>query len=482
MYDVIIIGGGVIGAAVARRLARCPLKVAVLEAQNDVANGTTKANSAIIHAGYDPEPGTLMARLNVEGNRMMGPLCEELDVPFRRTGSLVLAFGADQQPRLEELYRRGTANGVPGLRLLSGNEARELEPNLSQEVTGALLAPSAGIVDPWGLALALLENAVTNGVELFRRCPVTAVKADGDAFVLTTPQGDFAARYVINAAGVDADKVRALLESPDYTVHPNRGEYYLLDKTEGKQVSRVIFQCPGPEGKGVLVAPTVHGNLLVGPNAEAVEDRRDLGNTADALDFVRRRALQSVPGLNLRQNIRNFSGIRANTDRGDFVIETSPSHPHWLDLAGICSPGLSSAPAIADYAARLLAEQGLPLEEKPDFQPRRQAVPRFRELNAEQRAELIQKDPRFGRVICRCETVTEGEIVAALHSPVPACSINGIKRRCNAGMGRCQGGFCGPRVQEIIARELGVPMTDVLMDQDGTWVLACETKTGKEEG
>lgn len=482
MYDVIIIGGGVIGAAVARRLARCPLKVAVLEAQNDVANGTTKANSAIIHAGYDPEPGTLMARLNVEGNRMMGPLCEELDVPFRRTGSLVLAFGTDQQPKLEELYRRGTANGVPGLRLLSGNEARELEPNLSQEVTGALLAPSAGIVDPWGLALALLENAVTNGVELFRRCPVTAVKAEGDAFVLTTPQGDFAARYVINAAGVDADKVRALLESPDYTVHPNRGEYYLLDKTEGNQVSRVIFQCPGPEGKGVLVAPTVHGNLLVGPNAEAVEDRRDLGNTADALDFVRRRALQSIPGLNLRQNIRNFSGIRANTDRGDFVIETSPSHPHWLDLAGICSPGLSSAPAIADYAARLLAEQGLPLEEKPDFRPRRQAVPRFRELNAEQRAALIRKDPRFGRVICRCETVTEGEIVAALHSPVPACSINGIKRRCNAGMGRCQGGFCGPRVQEIIARELGVPMTDVLMDQDGTWVLACETKTGKEEG
>ena len=228
------------------------------------------------------------------------------------------------------------------------------------------------------------------------------------------------------------------------------------------------------------MAPTVHGNLLVGPNAEAVTDRRDLGNTADALDFVRRRALQSVPELNLRQNIRNFSGIRANTDRGDFVIETSKAHPHWLDLAGICSPGLSSAPAIADYAAELLAEEGLSLEEKPDFNPRRQAVPRFRELNPEQRAELIQKDPRFGRVICRCETVTEGEIVAALHSPVPAWTINGVKRRCNAGMGRCQGGFCGPRVQEIIARELGIPMTDVLMDQDGTWVLARETKTGKE--
>ena len=480
MYDVIIIGCGVIGAATARRLARCRGKVAVLEAQNDVANGTTKANSAIVHAGYDPEPGTLMARLNVEGNWQMGDLCAELDVPFRRTGSLVLAFGADQQPKLEELYRRGAANGVPGLQLLTGEEARQLEPSLSEAVTGALLAPSAGIVDPWGLALALIENAVTNGVELYRRCPVTAVREEEGHFVLTTPRGEFTARYVINAAGVDADKVHALLETPDFTVHPNRGEYYLLDKSEGQTVSRVIFQCPGPEGKGVLVAPTVHGNLLVGPNAEAVTDRRDLGNTADALDFVRRRAMQSVPELNLRQNIRNFSGIRANTDRGDFVIEKSKTNPHWLDLAGICSPGLSSAPAIADYAAELLAAEGLSLEEKPDFNPRRQAVPRFRELNAAQRAELIQKDPRFGRVICRCETVTEGEIVAALHSPVPAWTINGVKRRCNAGMGRCQGGFCGPRVQEIIARELGIPMTDVLMDQDGTWVLAWETKTGKE--
>ena len=480
MYDVIIIGCGVIGAAAARRLARCRLKVAVLEAQNDVANGTTKANSAIIHAGYDPEPGTLMARLNVEGNRQMGDLCKELDVPFKRTGSLVLAFSPDQQPKLEELYRRGTANGVPGLQLLSGEEARQLEPNLSAEVTGALLAPSAGIVDPWGLALALIENAVTNGVELHRSCPVTAVGEENGVFVLNTPKGEFSARYVINAAGVDADRVHALLETPDFETKPSRGEYYLLDKTEGKRVSRVIFQCPGPEGKGVLVAPTVHGNLLAGPNAEPVEDRRDLGTTADALDFVRRRAMQSVPGLDLRQNIRNFSGIRANTGRGDFVIEASEAHPHWLDLAGICSPGLSSAPAIADYAAELLEKAGLQMEENPDFDPRRPAVPRFRELNAEQRAELIQKDPRFGRVICRCETVTEGEIVAALHSPVPACSINGIKRRSNAGMGRCQGGFCGPRVQEIIARELGVPMTDVLMDQDGTWVLACETKTGKE--
>ena len=479
MYDVIIIGCGVTGAAMARRLARCRLKTAVLEAGNDVANGTTKANSAIVHAGYDPEPGSLMARLNVEGNRQMEALCAELDVPFKRTGSLVLAFAPDQRPALDELYRRGKANGVPGLRLLTGEEARALEPGLSDEVCAALLAPTAGILDPWGLALALIENAVQNGVELHRSCPVTAVEERDGAFVLATPEGEFRARYVVNAAGVDADRVHALLEPPPFTTRPSRGSYYLLDKEEGGRVGRVIFQCPGPLGKGVLVAPTVHGNLIVGPDAEAVRDRRDLGTPAASLDFVRRRAVQSVPGLDLRQNIRNFAGIRAVTDRGDFVIETSAAYPRWLDLAGICSPGLTSAPAIADYGAQLLAKAGLTLAEKPDFDPRRPAAPRFRELDAAQRARLIEKDPRYGRIICRCETVTEGEIVAALHSPVPAVSINGVKRRCNAGMGRCQGGFCAPRVQEIIARELGVDMTDVLMDQQGTWVLACETKTGK---
>lgn len=482
MYDVIIIGCGVTGAAMARHLARYRLRVAVLEAGNDVANGTTKANSAIIHAGYDPEPGTLMARLNVEGNRQMEALCAELDVPFKRTGSLVLAFGPAQHPKLEELYRRGKANGVPGLRLLDGDEARALEPQLSKEVTAALLAPTAGIVDPWGLALALAENAVENGVELYRSCPVTGVRPEGDGFALATPRGQYRARYVVNAAGVDADRVHALLEPPPFTTRPSRGSYYLLDKEEGGRVGRVIFQCPGPEGKGVLVAPTVHGNLIAGPDAQPVEDRRDLGTPAASLDFVRRRALQSVPGLDLRRNIRNFAGIRANTDRGDFVLEASAAHPHWIDLAGVCSPGLTSAPAIAGYGAGLLEKAGLPLDPAPDFRPRRRAVPRFRELDAEQRAALIAKDPRFGRVVCRCETVTEGEIVAALHSPVPALSINGVKRRCNAGMGRCQGGFCGPRVQEIIARELGVPMTRVPMDQEGTWVLACETKTGKEAG
>ena len=477
MYDVVIIGCGVVGAAAAYELARYKLRVAVLEAANDIAAGTTKANSAIIHAGYDPEPGTLMAKLNGEGNRLAGEICEKLQVPFKRVGSLVVAFSADQLPTLHRLYHQGQENGVPGLALLTGEEARALEPGLSEEVCGALLAPSAGVIDPWGFAIAMAETAVRGGVELRRDCPVTGIEDTGAGFVLHTPAGDVAARFVLNAAGVDADRVHEMLEPNDWETLPSRGEYYLLDKSEHDRVSRVIFQCPGPEGKGVLVAPTVHGNLICGPNAEAVEDRRDLGNTAAGMAEVRAKASRSVPGIQWRQNIRNFAGLRANTTRDDFIIEESKAHPGFIDLAGIKSPGLSSAPAIAKMAARMLAAGGLALEPDPDFVDRREHIV-FKELSAGEKNELIRKDPRYGRVVCRCETITEGEIVAALHSPIPPRSINGVKRRCNAGMGRCQGGFCGPRVQEIIARELGLDQTEVLLDQAGSTILTGRTKTG----
>ena len=481
MYDVVIIGCGVVGAATAYRLARYRLRTLVLEANNDVANATTKANSAILHAGYDPEPGTKMAALNVEGNRMALDICRKLDVPVRQTGSMVLAFAPEQLPHLQMLYDRGVANGVPGLELLSGDAARALEPNLSEKVCGALLAPSAAVVDPWGLALAMIEVAVQNGVELRRSAPVTGIRPkEGGGFVLATPKGEVETRFVVNAAGVDADRVHRLLEPIPWQTRPNRGEYYLLDKSEGGRVSRVIFQCPGPEGKGVLVAPTVHGNLIVGPNAEPVTDRRDLGNTAAGLAFVKARAVQSVPSIRFGENIRNFSGIRANTDQSDFIIQWSENHPGFLDLAGIKSPGLTSAPAIGKLAADMLGEAGLPLAEKPDFIDERHVV-RFRHASPAEKAALIAKDPRYGRVICRCETITEGEILDAIHSPVGATTVNGVKRRCNAGMGRCQGGFCGPRVQAILARELGVSPTEILMDQAGSWVLCGETKQSVTE-
>ena len=476
MYDVVIIGCGVVGAATAYRLARYALRTLVLEAGNDVANATTKANSAILHAGYDPEPGTRMAALNVEGNRMALEICRKLDVPVRQTGSMVLAFTPEQLPHLRTLYDRGIANGVPGLELLTGDQARALEPNLSGQVCGALLAPTAAVVDPWGLALAMIEVAVQNGVELRRFSPVTGIRPRPEGgFVLTTPQGEVETRFVVNAAGVDADRVHRLLEPIPWQTLPSRGEYYLLDKTEGNRVSRVIFQCPGPEGKGVLVAPTVHGNLIVGPNAEPVTDRRDLGNTAAGLAFVKSRAAQSVPSIQFGENIRNFSGIRANTDRSDFIIGWSGQFPGFLDLAGIRSPGLTSAPAIGKLAAELLGEAGLPLTEQPEFVDERHMV-RFRLASPEEKAALIAGNPAYGRVICRCETITEGEILDAIHSPVPATTVNGVKRRCNAGMGRCQGGFCGPRVQAILARELGVSPTEILMDQAGSWVLCGETK------
>lgn len=475
-YDVIIIGCGVVGASCAYTLAQHALRVGVLEASNDVANGTTKANSAIVHAGYDPLPGTNMARLNVLGTAMMGPLCARLDVPYRNNGSLVLSLSEEDDETLRELYARGLANGVPGLVLLDRAQTLTLEPNLSPEVRGALYAPSAGIVNPWELCYAMAETAVRNGAELHLSAPVTAIERLDGGFRLRTPKGDFTARFVVNCAGTLADRVSAMAGDRSFTTRPAKGEYFLLDKSEGHRVEHVIFQCPSRLGKGVLVTPTVHGNLLVGPNSSPA-DPEDTANSAEGMAFVRSSALRSVPGINFRDNIRNFAGVRANTDRDDFIIEESAAVPGFIQAAGIKSPGLSAAPAIGPEVLALLKRAGLEARKKDDLIDSRKRI-RFHELSEAEKNELIRQDPRYGRVICRCETVTEGEIVASLHTPIPPVSVNGVKRRVGAGMGRCQGGFCGPRVQEIIARELGLDPTQVLMDWEGTWVLCGETKGG----
>ena len=475
-YDVIIIGCGVVGASCAYTLAQYALRVGVLEASNDVANGTTKANSAIVHAGYDPLPGTNMARLNVLGTAMMGPLCARLDVPYRNNGSLVLSLSEEDDDTLRELYERGIANGVPGLALLDRAQALALEPNLSPALRGALYAPSAGIVNPWELCYAMAETAVRNGAELHLSAPVTAIERLDGGFRLRTPKGDFTARYVVNCAGTLADSVSAMAGDRSFTVRPAKGEYFLLDKSEGHRVEHVIFQCPSKLGKGVLVTPTVHGNLLVGPNASPAGPE-DTANSAEGLAFVRSSALRSVPGINFRDNIRNFAGVRANTDRDDFIIEESAAAPGFIQAAGIKSPGLSAAPAIGPEVLALLERAGLEARKKDGVVDSRKRI-RFHELTDAEKNEMIRKDPRWGRVICRCETVTEGEIAASLHTPIPPVSVNGVKRRVGAGMGRCQGGFCGPRVQEIIARELGLDPTQVLMDWEGTWVLCGETKGG----
>lgn len=476
MYDVLIIGCGVIGAACAYELSKYDLSVCVLEKSNDVANGTTKANSAIVHAGYDPHPGTNMARLNVEGNRLMGELCEKLDVPFKRIGSHVLAFSEADLKTIEVLYDRGVKNGVPGLKLLTAEEVRAMEPNLADTVLGSLWAPSAGVISPWELTLAMAEVAVRNGVQLVLEAPVTAIEKKDGGFAVTTDKGVFEGRFVLNAAGVHCADVAELIADKEFTIQPNRGEYFLLDKSEGTRVNSTIFQCPNEKGKGVLVSPTVHGNLIVGPDAVNVSDPDNTKNTAEGLDFVRTMSVKSVPSLSFRDNIRNFTGIRANHSSDDFLIGESKTVPGLFNLAGIKSPGLSSAPAIALEAVAYLKEK-LNLKEKADFCDGRKVI-RFKQLSSEERNAVIAKDPRYGRVICRCETITEGEIVAAIHSPVPPTSINGVKRRVGAGMGRCQGGFCGPRVQEILARELGVPMDRILMDGPGSYILTQQTKGG----
>lgn len=349
-----------------------------------------------------------------------------------------------------------------------------MEPNLSDAVRGALYAPSAAVVEPWDLALALAEAAVQNGAELHLETAVTGAEPIEGGWRLHTSGGDVDARAVVNAAGVESDTVAAFAGAPGFTVTPNRGEYYLLDKSQGGLVHHVIFQCPNKDGKGVLVSPTVHGNLIVGPNAEPAE-RGDTATCAAALAFVREKAAKSVPGVSFRDNIRNFAGVRANSDRSDFVIAATASG--FITLGGIKSPGLSSAPAIAEDALKLLAEAGIPFEKKERFVCSRKKK-RFNQMTPEQKAEAIRENPLYGRVICRCETVTEGEIVDALHRPIPPRTIDGVKRRCTAGMGRCQGGFCGPRVHEIIARELGIPQQEVLKDRAGSYIITGRTKEG----
>lgn len=479
MFDVTIIGCGVVGASVAYQLSKYDLRVLILEKENDVAMGTTKANSAIVHAGYDPESGTLMAQLNVRGSERMEALCEELSVKYKRIGSLVLAFDEQDLSHIQKLYENGVRNGVPGLKLLTGEEVRAMEPNLADNVCGALSAPSAAIIDPWGLCIAEAEVAVQNGVELKLSSAVTGLEDRGSSLLLHTTSGDYETRYVVNCAGGYAHEIAEMLGHKEWDAYPNRGEYYLLDKSSGDLVHHVIFQCPSAAGKGVLVAPTVHGNLIVGPNAVDVPSPDSRETTLAGLDNVAAVSRKSVPTVDLRQSIRNFAGVRANTSASDFTIRPAAGSRRVLHVAGIKSPGLSAAPAIGEYAVEQLRDLGLELQERASWCGKRTQI-RFKELPVEEKAALVQRDPRYGRVICRCETITEGEIVAAIHSPIPPCSVDGVKRRAGAGMGRCQGGFCGPRVLDLLARELGRDPTEILQDGAGTQLLIGETKEGSK--
>jgi glycerol-3-phosphate dehydrogenase len=478
MYDVTVIGCGVIGASIAYELSKYKLSVAILEKENDVACGTTKANSAIVHAGYDPLPGTKMARLNVQGSRMMEELCKKLSVDYKRIGSLVLAFDETDMVTIRELYRRGMENGVEGMQILTREQTLAIEPNLNENIVGALYAPSAAIVNPWGLCIALAQTAVRNGAELFLNSEVTHIENKGDYYHVETSGANLDTKYIVNAAGTHSDTVNDLAAKPFFKIIPVKGEYYLLDKSQGGVVSHTIFQPPKKDGKGILVSPTVHGNLIVGPTADPTEDPEDITVTVQGLEKVVQIATRSSAKVNFRESIRNFAGVRATTETDDFIVEASPDAPRFVNAAAIKSPGLSAAPAIGIEVRKILENIGLACAKKENpIETRKQKL--FKNMTQEEKEEALKQDPAYGRVICRCETITEGDILLALHSPIPPVSIDGVKRRCNAGMGRCQGGFCGPRVHEIISRETGIPMEAVTQDKKGSYLLTGKTKGEK---
>jgi len=480
-YDVIIIGAGVVGAHIARQLSRYRLRILLLDKAADVGDGTTKANTAIVHAGYDAKPGTNKARFNVAGNPMFEQVCGELDVEFDRCGTYVVGVSDEDLVTLRDLYERGVENGIPGLELISGEEMRRREPGLTESTTSALYAATGGIVDPFALCFAAAENAVSNGVELRLETEVQGFLREGDRISgVSTNRGEYHSRWTIIAAGLHADDLMHAAGLDSFTITPRKGEYFVLDRTAHDQVRNVLFPCPTPVSKGILVTPTIHGNVMIGPTATDIDDKENLSTTAEGLNEVMTGALKLVPGLDTRQIIRSYTGLRAAGSTGDFLIEIPPERPGLLVLAGIESPGLTASPAIALHVVEMLREAGLELAERPEFNPVRKGIPRFAHLSLAEQEALIAQDPRYGRVICRCETVTEGEVVAACHSPVPARTYDAMKRRTRIGTGRCQGAFDTPLVLEIMAREYGLSPLEITQKGGASHMLVRTTKAVAE--
>lgn len=479
MFDVTIVGAGVIGCSIARELSRYDIKVCVIEKNSDVASETTKANSAIIHAGYDAKPGTLKARLNALGNPMYDELSRELDFPFKRIGSMVIGFNEEELTELKKLLDQGIKNGIPGLEIIYKDEILKLEPNLSEEVYAALYAKTAGIVCPYEMTVALAENAAQNGVEFRLNTSVMDIEKDWDIFSLKTNSGDITSRLVINAAGVYADDINNMVSEDRITILPRKGEYCVFDKSVGDMVSMTIFQVPTSLGKGVLVTPTVDGNLLMGPTATDGVEKWDTSTTREGLSEVLRAAKKSVKEIPMDKIISSFAGLRARCTREDFIIEEARDVKGFINVAGIESPGLSSAPAIGKMVEEMVFGILKP-DRKKDFNPVREGIKRFRELSNNERRGLIERDPAYGRIVCRCETVTEGEVLEAINRPVGARTLDGVKRRTRCGMGRCQSGFCSTRIVDILSRELNVPIIEITKFGGESNILVDKNKDGIE--
>ena len=459
MFDVVVIGAGVVGAFVARMLSRYEISTCVVEKMNDVAMGATRANSAIVHAGFDAEPGSLKALLNVRGSEMMEQIAGELGVKYKRCGSLVVGFGEEDEKTLRELLMRGVKNRVRDLSIVKGAQLRRLEPNIGDGVTAALYAPTGAIICPYELCMAAMGNAMDNGVSLKLSFAVEKVEKSDTGYKIYSKNGDTVeAKTVINCAGVYSDAVAALFGDDSFKITPRRGEYMLLDKECGAHVSHTIFRCPSKMGKGILVSPTVDGNLLLGPTAENINDKANTATTADGLSKVRLKASEQVKGIDFSKTITSFSGIRATGSTGDFIINMKDG---FVNVAGIESPGLTAAPAIAEYVKQLLSENGAILKENKNYNPKRKPAHYFRELTIDEKNAIIKEHPEYAHVICRCEMVSEGEILEAIRTNPRPTDVDGVKRRTRASMGRCQGGFCTPYIVELLARELGCDYTAV---------------------
>lgn len=480
MFDVAIIGAGVTGGMIARTLSKYDLKICILEKENDVAMGATRANSAIVHAGFDAAEGSMKAKMNVKGSEMMEKVAEELGVKYKRNGSLVIGFNEEDREEIERLYKRGCANGVKDLQILGGEEAHALEPNLSEQVTCALYAPTGAIICPYELTIAAVGNAMDNGAVLETNFQVAQVDRLEKGYEIRSTAGQSVqAQVIVNAAGVYADSIAALAGDTSFAIHPRRGEYILLDKECGDMVSHTIFRTPSKMGKGILVTPTVDGNLLTGPTSVDMEDKEDTATTAEGFAKIMQEALENVSTIPYGKTITSFCGLRAVGSTGDFIIN-SPTEG-FINVAGIESPGLSASPAIAEYVTDMVKEQlkeacGREAAVKADYNPYRAPMHHFREASMEEKAEVIRKDKSYGKIVCRCEGITEGEILAALRTNPRATDLDGVKRRTRAQMGRCQGGFCSPHIVEMIARELQIPVEKVTKSGGHSYINISRTK------
>ncbi len=475
IYDIAVVGAGVVGGMIARELSAYKLNLCILDKAHDVATGASSANSAIVHAGFDAKEGSLKALLNVRGSELMAKTCMELGVKYKNNGSLVIGFTDEDRETVEQLYRRGVANGVKGLRVLDAEELHALEPNVSKNATCALHAPTGSIVCPYELTIASVGNAMDNGAELLLDFAVAEIEDGKDAFTVKAADGrTVKARYIINAAGLYADAIAAMVGDTSYTIHARRGEYVLLDKESGNLVKNTIFRTPSKMGKGILVSPTVDGNLITGPTSVDIGEKTNKATTADGLAHVMRETRENVDGVMYNQTITSFCGLRAVGSTGDFIINMP--RERFVNVAGIESPGLSSAPAIAEYVIGLLKESGMALEKDPTFDPIRAPMHAFREGSLEEKNAIIKKDPAYGRIICRCETVTEGEILAAIRQNPKPRDLDGVKRRTRAQMGRCQGGFCSPYIVELLAQEMQVPYESVTKFGGDSYINVGKTK------